>query len=83
MAATCTFDVFSNLDSFGSRAEAIGASPRAVGSLDDLEVHVVPVLLGQGRRPFDNLAREHFELQRISALPGEDGVTRLRYRIPR
>ncbi len=29
------------------------------GQLDEPELHVVPVLLGQGRRPFDDLPTEH------------------------
>ena len=32
------------------------------GELDELELHVVPVLLGQGRRLFDNLPAEQVEL---------------------
>lgn len=51
------------------------------GVLDALELHVVPVLLGQGRRLFDHSAREHIELERTRTLAGEDGVTHLRYRV--
>jgi dihydrofolate reductase len=49
------------------------------GVLDVLELHVVPVLLGGGRRLFDNVAREHIELERVRVLEGERGVTHLRY----
>ena len=52
----------------------------AVGVLDELEIHVIPVLLGQGRRLFDNLRPEHIELERIRTLEGH-GVTHLRYRV--
>jgi dihydrofolate reductase len=55
----------------------------AAGVLDELEIHVVPVLLGQGRRLFDHLAPEHVELERTRVLEGEDGVTHLRYRVRR
>jgi dihydrofolate reductase len=52
----------------------------AAGVLDELEIHVIPVLLGQGRRLFDNLPPEHIELERIRVLEG-DGVTHMRYRV--
>jgi dihydrofolate reductase len=52
----------------------------AAGLLDELELHVVPVLFGQGRRLFDNLAPEQIELERTRVLEG-DGVTHLHYRV--
>ncbi len=55
----------------------------AAGLLDELEIHLIPVLLGQGRRLFDNLAPEHIELRRTRILEGEDGVTHMHYRIQR
>jgi dihydrofolate reductase len=55
----------------------------AAGVLDELEIHLVPVLLGQGRRLFDNLDPEHIELERTRILEGEDGVTHLHYRVQR
>ena len=55
----------------------------AAGVLDELEIHVIPVLLGQGRRLFDNLAPEHIELERTRILEGEDGVTHMHYRVQR
>ena len=55
----------------------------AAGLLDEFEIHLIPVLLGQGRRLFDNLAPEHIELQRTRILPGEDGVTHIHYRVRR
>ena len=55
----------------------------AAGVLDELEIHLVPVLLGQGRRLFDNLAAEHIELERTRILEGEGGVTHLHYRVGR
>lgn len=54
----------------------------AAGLLDELEIHLVPVLLGQGRRLFDNLSPEHIELERTRVLEGE-GVTHLHYRVQR
>ena len=55
----------------------------AAGVLDEIEVHVIPVLLGQGRRLFDNLSPEHIELERTRILEGEGGVTHMRYRVKR
>lgn len=55
----------------------------AAGVLDEIEIHLVPVLLGQGRRLFDNLAPEHIELERTRILEGEAGVTHLHYRVQR
>jgi hypothetical protein len=47
------------------------------------EIHLIPVLLGQGRRLFDHLAAEHIELERTRILEGEDGVTYMHYRVQR
>jgi dihydrofolate reductase len=55
----------------------------AAGVLDELEVHVIPVLFGQGRRLFEGLAPEHIELERTRILEGEDGVTHMHYRVQR
>jgi dihydrofolate reductase len=55
----------------------------AAGVLDELEIHLVPVLFGQGRRLFDNLAPEQIELERTRILEGEAGVTHLHYRVQR
>jgi dihydrofolate reductase len=55
----------------------------AAGVLDEIELHVIPVLLGQGRRLFEGLGPEHIELERIRILEGEDGVTHMRYRVRR
>jgi len=53
------------------------------GLLDELELHVVPVLFGQGRRLFEGLAAEQIELERTRILEGENGVTHMRYRVRR
>ena len=55
----------------------------AAGLLDELELHVVPVLLGQGRRLFDNLPARPIELERTRVLEGEGGVNHLHYRVRR
>jgi dihydrofolate reductase len=55
----------------------------AAGQLDELEVHLIPVLLGHGRRLFDNLGPEPIKLQRTRIIEGEDGVTHMHYRVAR
>jgi dihydrofolate reductase len=55
----------------------------AAGVLDELELHVVPVLFGQGRRLFDGLPAEQIELERTRVLEGDGGVTHLHYRVVR
>jgi len=50
------------------------------GLLDEMELHLMPVLLGQGRRLFDNLPAETIELELLRALDGP-GVQHLRYRV--
>jgi dihydrofolate reductase len=49
--------------------------------LEELELHVIPVLFGQGRRLFEGLAAEQIELQPTRVLEGEDGVSHLHYRV--
>jgi dihydrofolate reductase len=53
------------------------------GLLDELEIHLVPVLLGDGRRLFENLGIQQRKLERIRVLEGEGGVIHLRYRVRR
>jgi dihydrofolate reductase len=55
----------------------------AAGLLDELELHLVPVLLGEGRRLFEHLGADQRELERVRVLEGEGGVTHLRYRVRR
>jgi dihydrofolate reductase len=51
----------------------------AAGLLDELELHVVPLLLGHGARPFDNLGDSQVQLEQIRAVEAP-GVTHLKYR---
>jgi len=55
----------------------------AAGVLDELELHVVPVLFGEGRRLFDGLPSGQIELERTRILEGEDGVTHVHYQVRR
>jgi dihydrofolate reductase len=59
------------------------------GHLDELELHVVPVLLGRGRRLFDHLPAEQVELTLLRQVATPDTtepakrVLHLRYRVNR
>ncbi|MEW2253349.1 dihydrofolate reductase family protein [Streptomyces sp. NPDC006975] len=50
--------------------------------LDEMEIHLVPVLLGDGRRLFEHLGAEHTELELVRRLDDRD-VTHLRCRVRR
>lgn len=52
------------------------------GVLDEMEIHLVPVLLGQGRRMFDHLTADHVELE-LTRVIDAPGVTHLHYRVHR
>jgi dihydrofolate reductase len=52
------------------------------GQLDELEIHLVPVLLGAGRRLFGTASSERVELELVRRLDGRD-ATHLRYRVRR
>jgi dihydrofolate reductase len=50
------------------------------GELDELEIHLIPVLLGAGRRLFGATGSGHTELELVRRLEDRD-VTHLRYRV--
>jgi dihydrofolate reductase len=50
------------------------------GLLDAMELQLMPVLLGQGRRLFEDMPAELIELELLRALDGP-GVQHLRYRV--
>jgi dihydrofolate reductase len=52
----------------------------AAGLLDQLELHVVPVLLKGGARLFDNLGGAEIKLEQVRAIEAP-GVTHIRYRV--
>jgi dihydrofolate reductase len=52
----------------------------AAGVLDEVQIHLVPVALGEGRRLFESLGADPHELELIRSAEGA-GVTHLRYRV--
>jgi dihydrofolate reductase len=50
----------------------------AAGELDELQVNVVPILLGGGTRLFEGGGQQALELVRVVEAPG---VTHLKYRV--
>jgi dihydrofolate reductase len=62
-----------------------GITQRALraGLLDELEIHLIPILMGEGRPLFEHLGLEQRELERTRVLAGEGGVTHLHYRVLR
>jgi dihydrofolate reductase len=52
----------------------------AAGLLDELQLNIVPVLLGSGTRLFDNLAHADVALEQVMVVEAP-GVTHLRYRV--
>jgi dihydrofolate reductase len=63
----------------GARTAQLALAARV---LDELQIHLIPVLLGQGRRLFDHLGPDHTELEPIRIIDAP-GVTHLRYRVRR
>ena len=54
----------------------------AAGRLDEVQIHLVPVLLGEGRRLFEHLGTEQRQLEPVRVEQGRD-ATHLRYRVRR
>ena len=48
------------------------------GLLDEIDLHLVPVLLGEAIRLFEDIGTEHIELEKISVMDAP-GVTHLRF----
>jgi dihydrofolate reductase len=50
------------------------------GLLDELQIHLVPALLGEGVRLFENTGERELELTRVIDSPG---VAHMKFRLPR
>jgi len=51
------------------------------GILEEIQIHLVPVLLGAGRRLFDHLRAEPIELERTRVVESPVSVTHLSFRV--
>ncbi len=54
----------------------------AAGLIDELQLNIVPILLGDGERPFENVAGADLELEPVRVV-GTPEVTHIRYRVSR
>jgi dihydrofolate reductase len=52
----------------------------SAGLIDEMQIHIAPVLLGRGVRLFDNLGPEHVELECTRTIHSP-AATHLRYRV--
>jgi dihydrofolate reductase len=50
------------------------------GLVDELSIHLVPILLGAGTRMFEDLGDEHIELEQAEVIKGQK-ATHLRFRV--
>jgi dihydrofolate reductase len=66
----------------GVHGAGAGQSLLRAGEVDELALHVVPVLLGQGKRLFDDLPAEIKEFDLVSQVSTPE-VMHLRYRVVR
>jgi dihydrofolate reductase len=53
-----------------------------LGLLDEIVIHLTPMLLGAGRSLFEEIG-EKIDLERVQVIEGEGGVTHLHYRVKR
>jgi dihydrofolate reductase len=60
---------------------ALAQSLIHAGVLDEMEIHLVPVLMGEGRPLFAHLGAEPIDLE-LTRVVEAPGVTHLRYRVP-
>jgi dihydrofolate reductase len=58
----------------------VGAAALSAGVLDEMQLHLVPTILGEGRRLFEGIGAEPHEFELTRNVEGP-GVTHLRYRV--
>ena len=70
----------------GAKDVALGGGAKAfqqyfaAGLLDEIELHIVPLLLGGGERLFENVAGAKVTLEPVRTIEGP-GVTHIKYRV--
>jgi dihydrofolate reductase len=80
--ATCAAEARSASQGRPVMVHGAGAAQALLNAdeLDEMELHIVPVLLGRGRRLFDHLLPDRVELELERSLNGRQ-ATHLRYRV--
>ena len=63
-----------------SGGASVGQQYLAAGLLDELQLHVAPILLGGGTRLFEDTGPEQFELEPLRVVHSP-AVTHLKYRV--
>jgi dihydrofolate reductase len=58
----------------------VAAAALSAGVLDEVQLHLVPTILGEGRRLFEGIGAEPHEFELLRNVQGP-GVTHLRYRV--
>jgi dihydrofolate reductase len=53
------------------------------GLLDEVQIQLIPVLLGAGKRHFEHLGTEPVDLEPTRVVEAPEGVAHLRFRIRR
>jgi dihydrofolate reductase len=51
------------------------------GLLDEISIHLVPVLFGSGKRLFENLGSDHIQLEAAPEMIATPSATHLRYSV--
>ena len=68
--------------SIGGGADVIRQYLQA-GAVDEFQIHLVPLLLGAGRRLFDDAGAQQPDLECIRVVESPTGVTHIKYRVAR
>jgi dihydrofolate reductase len=79
-ALTQARDAASGKDVLIGGGASVARQYLAAGLIDELEIHVVPLLLGSGARLFESLDGPKVKLEPIRTIAGP-GVTHLKYRV--
>jgi dihydrofolate reductase len=59
---------------------SIGQQYIEAGLVDEIQIHLVPVLFGAGTRMFESLGSEHVQLETVEVIEAA-AATHLRFRI--